>query len=45
LRRQLLLGDIPEQEARRMTLRFWRENNKDQMAGFHRPIRYRDLRY
>ena len=42
---KLLPGDVPAQEARRMTLRFWRENNKDQMAGFHRPIRYRDLRY
>jgi hypothetical protein len=39
---KLLPGDDEMQEAKRMTLRFWRENNKDDMAGFHRPIRYPD---
>ena len=39
---KLLPGDIPAQEAKRMTLRFWRENNKDEMAGFGRTIRYPD---
>jgi hypothetical protein len=39
---KLLPGDIPQQEAKRMTLRI-QQANRNEMAGFGRTIRYRDL--
>jgi len=39
---KLLPGDVPAQEAKRMTLRHHREANRDGMAGFGRTIRYPD---
>ena len=39
---KLLRGDDERQEAKKMTLRRYREANRDGMAGFHRTIRYPD---
>ena len=41
---KLLRGDDPKQEAKRMTLRI-HQANQNEMAGFHRPIRYRNFAY
>jgi hypothetical protein len=42
---KLLPGDVPAQEAKRMTLRRYREAHRDELDGFHRPIRYRNFAY
>lgn len=41
---RLLPGDDEKWEAKRKTLQLNRAN-RDEMAGFHRPIRYRNLGY
>jgi hypothetical protein len=42
---RLLPGDDEKTLARKMTLRRYREANRDQMAGFHRTIRYGKSNY
>ena len=42
---RLLAGDDEKGLAKKLTLQQYRAANRDQMAGFGRAIRYRDLRY
>jgi hypothetical protein len=42
---KLLPGDDEKGVARKLTLQQYRASNREEVAGFHRPIRYRDLRY
>jgi hypothetical protein len=35
-----LPGESEKAVAKRLTLKMWRTENRDEMAGFHRPIRY-----
>jgi hypothetical protein len=42
---RLLPGDDVAGLAKKLTLQQYRAANRDQMAGFGRAIRYRDLRY
>jgi hypothetical protein len=40
---KLLHGEDEKGLAKRLTLQQHRAANRDEMAGFHRPIRYRNL--
>jgi hypothetical protein len=41
----LLPGDDEKALAKRLTLKMYRAANRDELAGFHRPIRYRNSAY
>jgi hypothetical protein len=40
---RLMPGDDERAVAKKLTLRRYRAANREELAGFHRPIRYRDL--
>jgi hypothetical protein len=42
---RLFPGDDEKVVAKKLTLRRYREAHRDELAGFHRPIRYRDSAY